>query len=322
MTRRDHGPTLLSACNDPIFAVMAAPFDDLLAIALRHARGFRTPTPIPRVVLNVGYEATALAHGLYEPMLCLVLQGAKEVHVAGKQLRYDPASYFIATVEIAASGRVSEASRERPYVSVALGLDRDVLAALLPDAEAPVREEAGAAAYAVSPVTPELADAFLRLLRLLERPADVAVLAPMLEREILYRLLQGPQAAVLKQIARADSRLSQVRRAIEAIRARYDRALKIEDLADLAGMSSATFHRHFRAATGMSPLQFQKSLRLQHARRLLITDHDATRAGYAVGYESASQFSREYARLFGAPPARDAQRLRGDPRALAVLAEG
>jgi AraC-like DNA-binding protein len=312
---------LLRACNDPILAAMST-LEDLLAIARHHATGFRTPTPIPRVVLNVGYEPTAFVHGLYEPMLCLVLQGAKEIQVAGRQLRYDPACYFIATVEIAASGRVSEASRDKPYVSVALGLDREALASLLPDAGAPAREEAGAAAYAVSPVTPELADAFLRLLRLLERPADIGILAPMLEREILYRLLQGPQAAVLTQIASADSRLSQVRRAIATIRARFDRALRVEELADLAGMSPATFHRHFRAATGMSPLQFQKSLRLQHARRLLITDHDAARAGYAVGYESASQFSREYARLFGAPPARDAQRLRGDPRALAVLAEG
>ena len=314
------GSALRRGCNDPNFSVMPQPFDDLLAIALKHARGFRTPTPLPRVILNSGAETTPLTPGLFEPMLCLVLQGAKEVHVGGEVLRYDPASYFVATVELAASGCVCEASRERPYVSVALGLDREALVALLPDAEPSARDEAGAAGFAVSPVTHDLADAFLRLLRLLERPHEIPVLAPMLEREILYRLLQGPQAAALRQITFADSRHSQIRRAIAAIRAQYDRALRIDDLAGLAGMSPASFHRHFRATTGMSPLQFQKSLRLQQARRLLIADHDAARAGYAVGYESASQFSREYARLFGAPPARDAQRLRGDARWAAALA--
>src|SRR5581483_4620594 len=137
--------------------------------------------PIDRVVLNLGHEPTALTPGLFEPMLCLVLQGAKEVCVGDQRLRYDPACYFIATVELAASGRISEASRERPYVSVALGLDRETLAGLLPDTAAAAPSEAGAAGFAVSPVTPELTDAFLRLLRLLEQPADIPVLAPMLE---------------------------------------------------------------------------------------------------------------------------------------------
>ncbi|MDB5468112.1 MAG: transcriptional regulator, partial [Phenylobacterium sp.] len=166
-----------------------------------------------------------------------------------------------------------------------------------------------------------LVDAWLRLLSLLDRPRDIRVLAPMLEREILYRLLQGPQAEVLRQVARADSRLSRVRRAIAWIRAHYDQQLRIAALAELAGMSPASLHRHFKAVTAMSPLQFQKSLRLQHARRLLMADQDAARAGYAVGYESASQFSREYARLFGAPPTRDAMRLRGDAAALAEVVD-
>jgi len=136
------------------------------------------------------------------------------------------------------------------------------------------------------------------------------VLAPMIEREILYRLLQGPQGGALRQIAHADSRLGQVRRAIGWIRNHFDQPLRVEALATLAGMSTASFHRHFKAATAMSPLQFQKNIRLQEARRLLVTKQDAARVGYAVGYESASQFSREYARQFGLPPARDAVRLR------------
>jgi transcriptional regulator GlxA family with amidase domain len=169
-------------------------------------------------------------------------------------------------------------------------------------------------------VTPQLLDPWLRLMRLLDTPEDMPVLGPMLEREILYRLLQGPQGGVLRQIALADSRLARVRRAIACIRARFDQPLRIEELAGLAGMSPAAFHRHFKAATAMSPLQYQKTLRLQEARRLLIAEPDAARAGYAVGYESASQFSREYARLFGAPPARDAARLRGEGVTAAEMA--
>ena len=183
-----------------------------------------------------------------------------------------------------------------------------MLAALITDL--PDRADDNAQAFAVSPVTIDLLDPWLRFMKLLDTPADIPVLAPMLEREILYRLLQGPQGGALRQIARADSRLGQVRRAIAWIRDHYDQALRIEDLAAIAGMSAASFHRHFKAATAMSPLQYQKSLRLQEARRMLVTKQDAARVGYAVGYESASQFSREYARLFGAPPARDAMRLR------------
>lgn len=299
---------------------MEAQLQELLSLAQRHAVNLRTATPISRVWLSTGVEPTALRPGLFEPMLCLVLQGAKEVIVGEQLLRYDPASYFIASVELAASGRISEASPERPYVSVSIALDREALAALLPEVEAAPRAEAGVPGFAVSPVTPDLVDACLRLVRLLERPQEIAVMAPMLEREILFRLLQGPQAETLRQVARSDSRLSKVRRAIAAIRERYDRPLRIDELASNAGMSLASFNRHFRATTGMSPLQFQKSLRLQEARRLLVADHDAARAGYAVGYESASQFSREYARLFGAPPVRDALRLRGDQAALAEVA--
>jgi transcriptional regulator GlxA family with amidase domain len=176
--------------------------------------------------------------------------------------------------------------------------------------------EAAPSSFGVGAVTPDLLDAWLRLLRLLDAPADVPVLAPLFEREILYRLLQGPQGAVLRQIALADSRLSQIRRAIAWIRDNFDRPMRVEALAEISGMSAASFHRHFKSATAMSPLQYQKTLRLQQARRLLIANQDASQAGFAVGYESASQFSREYARLFGSPPMRDAVRLRTDTMAL------
>jgi len=246
--------------------------------------------------------------GLFTPMLVVVLQGAKQLMIGDRVLRYDTASYFVASLDLPVSGCVIEATPAEPYVAVSLSLDCDALAGLL--AELPERPAADPSGFAVSAVTPELLDAWSRLLRLLDTPEDIAVLAPMLEREIHYRLLQGPQGSLLRQAARADSRLSQVRHAIGWLKSHYDRPMRIEALADLAGMSPASFHRHFRAATAMSPLQYQKSLRLQEARRLLIANTDASRAGYAVGYESASQFSREYARMFGAPPARDAVRLR------------
>jgi AraC-like DNA-binding protein len=296
---------------------MQEQLSQLRELAVRHAGGPRTETAIPRVAINLRREATGLLPGLYTPMLCLVLQGAKEVMIGERRLRYDPASYFIASLDLPASGRIVEASPERPYIAVSLALDREDLVALLPNV--PARPEAQAAGFAVSPVTPQLLDPCLRFLGLLDAPQDIPVLAPLLEREILYRLLQGPQGGVLRQFARIDSRLSQVRHAIAWIRTHYDQPLRIGTLAALAGMSAASFHRHFKAATAMSPLQYQKSLRLQQARRLLIANEDASRAGYAVGYESASQFSREYARLFGAPPARDAVRLRGNGATLEEL---
>jgi AraC-like DNA-binding protein len=263
-------------------------------------------------------ETTKPTPGLYQPMLCLVLQGAKEVLIGDRRLRYDPATCFIASLDLPVSGCIVKASAAEPYLGVTLALDRDTLADLLTDV--PERNEPCGAGFAVSPVTGPLLDSWLRLIGLLDAPEDIAVLAPLIEREILYRLLRGPQGGVLRQIARADSRLSQVRRAIAWIRAHYDQTLSIDALAELAGMSAASFHRHFKAATAMSPLQYQKNLRLQQARSLLVASADASRAGYAVGYESASQFSREYARLFGAPPARDAARLRGDRAAMAEIA--
>ena len=164
---------------------------------------------------------------------------------------------------------------------------------------------------AVRDATPDLLDPIIRLLRLLDRPGDMPVLGPMLEREILWRLLTGAQGATVRQIGLADSRLSQVARAIRHIRTRYAETLSMDDLATLAGMSPASFHRHFRAVTTMSPLQYQKQIRLQAARsRLLAEPGDVASIGFEVGYESPSQFSREYARLFGAPPGRDAERLR------------
>ncbi len=289
-----------------------APMQDRLTtlcdLALRHAD---TPgaASIPRIGFHIAPEAAAMASPvLYRPMIVMVLQGAKRVLIGERELHYDTASYFVGSVDLPASSCIIEASPGKPYVAVSLSLDQQCLADLMTGNPGTTSGET--VGFAVSAVTPQLLDAWARLIGLLDTPSDIPVLAPLAEREILYRVLQGPQGDLIRQAARVEGRLAQVRQAIEWIRTNFDRPLRTEALAEVAGMSVASLHRHFRKTTAMSPLQYQKALRLQEARRLLIAESDAARAGYAVGYESASQFSREYARMFGAPPARDAVRLR------------
>jgi len=283
--------------------------DEMSRRIMRQTQGLARATAIPRVGIGVVHQPSQPMSTLYEPMICLVLQGAKQVMIGDQTLRYDPACTFIASLELAVSGCVIEASPDKPYVAASLTIDRAMLVDLL--ATMPSSPEGQTAGFAVTPVTPALLDAWGQLLALFDAPQDIPVLAPLREREILYRLLQGPQGGLLRQIAREDSQLSRVRRAIHWIKAHFDQAIRIEGLAEIAGMSVPSFHRHFKAATAMSPLQYQKTLRLYAARRLLVANNDASRAAYSVGYESASQFSREYARMFGAPPSRDAERLRG-----------
>ena len=299
-------------------ALMEEQLAILRAHVARHVDGWQCNTIVPGVALGFASQPSVPVATVYEPMVCLVLQGAKQVMIGDRMLRYDPASCFIASLEIPASGRIIEATPDKPFVAASLVLDRDVLTELI--AELPPAPEGQTAGFAVSKVTSEQLAAWIQLFALFDAPHDVAVLARSRKREIFYRLLQGPQGGVLRQIVRADSRLSQVRRAVAWIRSHYDATLRIETLAELAGMSVPSFHRHFKAATAMSPLQYQKTLRLQAARRLMIAEADAARAAYSVGYESASQFSREYARMFGAPPARDAERLRGDGASLSAAA--
>lgn len=278
--------------------------EELCAIVGRHTAVPRQASTIPRVTLYKDEAAPQSVSGVYLPMMALILSGAKEIVIGDRHLRYDPASYFIATVELPASGCARLNRSSETYLAVSLDLDGDLLAPMLPDLDVP--PPLAEPAFAVNPVTPALLDAWLRLLRLLDAPDDIAVLAPLHVQEILYRLLQGPQGPFLRQITRADSRLSRVRRAIALIRDRYDQPIHTQIIAEAAGMSPASLHRHFKAATAMSPLQYQKHLRLQEARRLIATGREVAAAAFAVGYESASQFSREYTRMFGVPPSRDA----------------
>src|SRR5205085_1624029 len=210
----------------------------LLHLAARIADGPSKATAIPRLNVHAGHGPTPPVGGLFEPKVCLVLQGAKQIMIGEQVLRYDPATFFIASVELPVTGCIVEATPERPYVGLTLDLDRDAIAALISDV--PGRAEAETQAFAVSAVTPELLDPWCRLLSLLETPADIAGLAPLIEREILCRLLCGPQGALLRQAAREDSRLAQVRQAICWIRDHYDQPLRVEALCEIAGMSHAS----------------------------------------------------------------------------------
>jgi AraC-like DNA-binding protein len=282
--------------------------DEMRALVARHA-DHTAPSRLPlRVSQSIG--PTQPTHGVYQPMLCFVLQGAKRVIIGERVIEYRAGHFLVASIDLPVIGQVIEASPERPYMVVALALDPATISALLLDLPH-AGEGAAEAGISVSPMVPDLLDPLLRMMRLLDASHDAAVMAPMLEREILYRVLQGPQGAILRQIAQSDSRLSRVRRAIDWIRQNYAEPLRIDHLAGLAGMSASSFHRHFKAVTAMSPLAYHKQIRLQEARRrLIVAPAEAARVAYAVGYESPSQFSREYARLFGQPPRRDAARLR------------
>ncbi|QJU59402.1 AraC family transcriptional regulator [Sphingomonas sp. AP4-R1] len=274
----------------------------------RHTDGMRLETPLPRVSMGVAREESPPSLSVYEPMVCMVLQGAKQVHIGDQVLRYDAATSFVASIQLPATGCIVEATPDAPYVVASLRLDREALASLL--ADLPPAPAAPVSGFGVAPVTRELLEAWDHLLALLDAPEDIAYLGPTREREVLYRLLRSGHGPMLRALSQENSRLGQIHRAIDWIRRHYDQTLRTEALATIAGMSIASFHRHFKAVTAMSPLQFQKALRLQTARRLLTTQPDAARAAHAVGYESASQFSRDYARQFGAPPVRDMARMR------------
>jgi AraC-like DNA-binding protein len=244
--------------------------------------------------------------------LCIVAQGRKRVVAGDRVLNYDADNFLVITVDTPTIGQVVEASPEAPYLCIKMDLDPAEIAALLIDVGG-LGIGAGDAepSLAVSRVTDDLLDPAIRLVNLLGRPDDIAVLAPMVKREILYRLLRSDQATKLQQIAVAESRLQQVNRAIGWIKTNYREAFAIETLAAEARMSPSALHLHFKAVTAMSPLQYQKQLRLQEARRMMLIEAvDAATAGHRVGYDSPSQFSREYARVFGAPPLRDVARLK------------
>ena len=282
-----------------------------LEIALRHTPSGLTITPIPRLEISVGQTTTGKAPCLYRSMICFILQGSKDVAIHDEHLSYDASQYLISALDLPLIGQIRDADVGKPYVAVSLILDPALLAEIASTMPQTRDTDAQRSGVAINPMTPPLRDTLLRLLSLLDTPDDIPGLAPIVERELLYRLLQGPQGRLLRQIAQPEGALGRVRRAVAWIRDNHNTQLRIEALCDASGMSRASLHRHFLAITGLSPLQYQKQLRLQEARQLLLAgDQSASDVAFAVGYESASQFSREYLRQFGAPPARDVRQLR------------
>jgi len=272
----------------------------------------RLETAIPGLALWRRDEPTEPASGMYEPSICLVAQGAKRVVLGDDTYVYDAHHYLITSVDLPTVWQIIEASREEPCLGLVLKLDQREISQLMVDSNLPPpRAQQSSRGMAIGEVTLPLLTAFQRLIDLLAEPKDIPILAPIIQREIIYRLLVGDQGARLRQIASAGSQSHQIARAIDWLKDNFTRPLRIDDLAAQAHMSTSTFHHHFRALTAMSPLQYQKWLRLNEARRLMLTERtDAATTAFQVGYESPSQFSREYSRLFGASPLRDITSLR------------
>jgi AraC-like DNA-binding protein len=267
---------------------------------------------VPGLSLFRRTEPTEPISGMYEPSLCLVAQGAKRVILGDDTYVYDAHHYLITSVHLPTVVQIIEASPEKPYLGLRLMLDQREISQLMVDSKLPPpRVQQSSRGMATGQVTLPLITAIQRMIDLLTEQQDIPILAPIIQREITYRLLVGDQGERLRQIASAGSQSHQIARAIDWLKGNYALPLSIEELAAQVRMSSSTFHHHFRSMTALSPLQFQKQLRLQEARRLMLAERmDAATAAFQVGYESPSQFSREYNRQFGAPPLRDITNLR------------
>ena len=283
------------------------------------ARDGFNATSIERLTLVRSSTVTLPMPNVYRPQLCLVAQGRKDVMLGDRVFRYAPGRYGIVTYDLPATGHVVEATPEKPYLCLYLDFDPVKLGDLALRVAPPAGAPPAPIGKTVSTANTGLLDATLRLLRLLEDPDARPVLGPLAEQEILYRLLAGPDGARMRHITSSQGRLAQVGRAIAWIGLNFRERFSIDSLATEVGMSPSSLHEHFRAVTAMTPLQFQKQLRLQDARSLmLVHEVDVATAALSVGYESPSQFSREYRRLFGESPARDVARLRAAP-SLAVM---
>jgi AraC-like DNA-binding protein len=275
----------------------------------RHAGRGITETAVPGLYVMRTEQTTEPIGVVARPSLAFVIGGAKEALLGDERFAYGACQYLAVGVDLPITAHISAASADDPFLALGLDLHAERIAALLLDAgPAGLSAERLELGLAVSDADAGLLGALARMLELLDCPSNIAGLAPAYEREILWRVLTGPNGQLVRQIGLADGRLTMVGGAIRFIRDHYAEPIRVEDLAELGSMSPATLHRHFRAVTSMTPIQFQKQLRLQRARQLLVVDpDDVAGAGFAVGYESASQFSREYRRMFGAPPGRDAQ---------------
>jgi len=286
----------------------------LALLIRRHApNGGTYRTAVPNLSLMHATHLSEPLESVYQPSICVVAQGAKTATLAGETYRYDPSTYLVTSVELPIMGRIVKASPDIPYLSLKLSFDSAIILDIMEkmNRPAPVETEAGRG-ITVNQTSPALLEVIVRLMQLLDAPEDIPVLAPLIIREVLYRMLQGEQGALLYRFVISGYHSYNIAQAIRFINQQYDRPLVISHLAKSVNMSISAFHKHFKRVTAMSPLQYQKTVRLQEARRLMLTESLlVSDVAFRVGYESPSQFSREYARMYGRPPMRDVQELRG-----------
>ena len=268
--------------------------------------------PIKGLYLLRSSSCAGAVHAVTEPSFCVIAQGSKEIFLGEERYQYDPYSYLLTTVELPMVARVLEASQPHPYLALRLTLDPAVVGSVMMEVDlASSRSQSDVKALTVSPLGAALLEPVARLVRVLDCPDEARVLVPLITREIIYRLLVSEQGERLRQMTVLGGHTHRIVRAIDRIRKEFSQPLHIEELAREIGMSVSGFHHYFKAVTAMSPLQFQKQMRLQEAHRLMLgEDLDAASAGYRVGYDNAAHFSREYKRLFGEPPMRNVERLR------------
>jgi AraC-like DNA-binding protein len=297
---------------------MYVPFmrtDDLLAelreLIARHARPDET-TAIDGVLLSAAIAPGEPRASTTGTVMAVIAQGSKRLAIGDRVYDYRPGQYMVASVDLPITGHYTHASTDEPALGFGLILRPSAIASLVLDASLVPGPRPAPPGIGVTDASPEFLDAVVLMVRLIDRPGDREILAPMIEREILWRLIDGPLGQSVHQIGLADSSLTHVSRAVRWISEHFEKPFRVEELARTCGMSTSAFHRNFHAVTALSPVQFQKQIRLQKSRQLLLTGvDDVATVGYRVGYDSASQFSREYRRQFGLPPGRDAARARG-----------
>lgn len=291
---------------------MQANREELVERIARVIRADGTVRPLPGLHLYRHSIPFKQVYSVVEPSVCVVAQGSKEFLLGERHYRYDPFHYLLVTVDLPYVGQVLDASAEHPFLSLRLDLAPAFVSEVLVEGGYPSpRTHADERAITVSPVDTSLLDAMVRVARLLDAPDEARVLLPLITREIIYRLLKGEQGDRLRHLALLGGYTPSIARAVECLRQDFDQPLRIERLAHELGMSVSGLQHHFKAVTALSPVQFQKRLRLLEARRLMLSEAlDAASAAYRVGYQDASHFNREYKRLFGVPPMRDVQRLR------------
>lgn len=275
----------------------------------------RVATSIPFLSLLRSSHPTPVTRGVLKPSCCVILQGQKRVHLADEVLDYGPGEYLAVSVDMPASGHIVSATADHPYLLLNIELDPQEIAAIVLEAQVSIDTQQPVRGAFIGHTDDALQEALYQLVRLLHAPAaEAAFLAVGLKREIIYRMLTGPDGRQLYQNIVLDQQDRGISKAIAWLKDHYDQPIKVEDLAQATNMSVSSLHHRFKAVTTMGPMQYQKQLRLQQARTLLLNgDVDASTAAYKVGYESASQFSREYRRLFGAPPMQDIKKLRTTP---------